>query len=222
MSSGPREEHSETEALRALYRRLQGPGDQGCPPSEILVQLVVGDATGEERARLVDHVVACRRCSEDYAMLRETHAAASRELAVPSRVSRATRGRLAALAAVCLLGLAGILLVSRQQPHEGAVRSLAAPEPGTRVTPRAGATLGEAPTAFSWPQQRDATSYQVRLFDAAGRGLWQGPTTPSPQAALPEEVRRRLGSGSFFWTVEVETRLGKERLGPFPFNLAPP
>lgn len=219
--TGPREENSETEALRRIYRRLQGPGDQRCPPPEILVQLVLGEATDERRSGLADHVVACRRCSEDYAMLRETHAAASRELAVPPRDSRAPRGRLAAIAAVCLLGLAGILLVSRQQHHESAVRSLGTPEPGARVTPRAGAALVEAPTAFSWPQQRDAASYQVRLFDAAGKGLWQSPKTPSPQAALPEEVRRRLGSGSFFWTVEVETRLGKERLGPFPFSLAP-
>src|SRR5437762_670503 len=72
----PRARAEERELARA-YRELQQAGSGGCPDAETLAGLVLKDVPPEKREALADHVVSCRRCSEDYQILSRTDVEAS-------------------------------------------------------------------------------------------------------------------------------------------------
>lgn len=58
--------------LRTLYsQRLEGqtPGRQGCVSPDQLAALVLGRGSERRRLTTVDHVMACRYCHGDFALL---------------------------------------------------------------------------------------------------------------------------------------------------------
>ncbi len=179
-----------------------------------MTELAVGDLSGPERERLADHVVACRRCSEQYQILARTHAQA---LGQQSR-TRALLPWITA-AGIAIAAAAGVLIVRSVRP-EDALRGVRG-TPGA-VVPGDGTRLGEPPAILRWPAQPGSEGFRVRLFTSAGDALWEANAGDLQQLAVPESVRSRLRAGqSYFWTVEVQMPLEKQRLGPFTFTLRP-
>jgi hypothetical protein len=180
----------------------------GCPDAEQLAGLLVDELPEGERQRLADHVVGCQRCTTDFRLLRDVHRAArGGQPAARRRVWLA-----AAAAAVVLTVGGGLLLVP---PAPDAIRGT-----GLEPLPADGATLDAAPLELSWAPQPGARGYRVRLYRHDGDLLWEGPTTPAPGVPLPGEARALVAPGeSAFWTVEVDGRVSRRRLGPFWFEV---
>lgn len=205
--------------LRGAYRDLQDPGVKGCPPPDALVALAVGERDAESE-RVADHVVDCRRCSDDMQLLLRTHAETS-----AGQTHRALARSWLFVAAAAAIAIAiGVFLLARR-PSLGPSESVGverggATDYGILVTPHGGAALDRAPEEFVWPPQTGAASYRVRLFDRSGDALWQAEATTASRVSLPSSVRDRLRSGeSYFWTVEVDLASDSRRLGPFPFTM---
>lgn len=213
MSSGSGQDEREIAALRAAYRRLQAGRSESCPQGEALAALVTGEAQGEERLRLADHVTGCRACSADYATLLEVHGLASPEL-----LGRAPRRAVWIAAALFALAIAGTVVVVRSARREEAFRGAAAA--AAAVEPADRAKLARAPSAFRWPVQRGAEGYRVKLFAPSGDALWESDAQNAERVDLPEAVRSRLEAGrSYFWTVEVRLPLERQKLGPYTFTI---
>ena len=207
MSAGSERDDREIEALRAAYHRLQAERSESCPQGEALAVLVTGEAEGEERLRLADHVTGCRACSEDYRTLLEVHAQASGLLR-----PRAPRRTIWIAAAVVALVAAGAVIAVRSGRREDAFRGTSAA--AASVEPADGATLLGAPSDFRWPTQRDAEGYRVKLFAPSGDALWEMDAQKAERVALPEAVRSRLEAGKRgHWTVEVRLPLGARARG---------
>ncbi len=205
----------EDRALSRAYRSTQSSGSQACPPAERLTDLAVGDLLEAERALLADHVVSCRRCTDDLQILQRTHAVAG----VGRRSARA--GWLAAAAAMAVLGI-GVLFAVRSRPAIDTVRG--GPDAGRAagVSPAAGSTLAGPPEVLRWPAQKGAESYRVKLFDRSGRAIWDSGPLTSPPARVPAAARAALRAGeSYFWSVEVARSAETLRLGPYAFALRP-
>jgi hypothetical protein len=206
----------EIAALRAAYRRLQSGRSESCPQGEALATLVTGEAQGEDRLRLADHVTGCRACSADYATLLEVHALASPRL----RGRRSPRAAWIA-AALFALAIAGTVLVVRSARRDEAFRA-AAPPAAASVEPKDGATLTAAPDALQWPARKDAEGYHVKLFTSAGDPVWEADAGKTDRIAIPDAVRAGLAPRrSYFWTVDAQLPFEKQRLGPYSFTLAP-
>ena len=204
--------------LSDAYRRVQEPGSPACPTPEILAGLALGTTAGEERVRVADHVVACRRCSEDVQILLATNREARRELDAPS----GRRRRLAVAAAVVLAVLAGGLLVLRQRAGvESADRG--ARTQATGENPPDASALAEAPARFEWPAAPQAEVYRFKLFRDSGDALWESGPVTEPHVDIPPERRASMEGGrSYYWVVEVDGPLEKARLGPFTFRVSAP
>ena len=202
--------------LSDAYRRVQEPGSPACPTPEILTDLALGTTAGEERARIADHVVSCRRCSEDVQLLLATNREARREPDVPS----GRRRWLAVAAAVVLAVLAGGLVVLRQRAGvESADRGTAMQATG-ELPPNASA-LADPPALFEWPAAPQAESYRFKLFRDSGDALWESDPVTAPHVEIPPERRASMEGGrSYYWVVEVEGPLEKARLGPFTFRVS--
>jgi hypothetical protein len=205
--------------LTDAYRRIQEPGSPACPTPESLTDLALGATLGEERARLADHVVSCRRCSEGVQILLATNREARRELGA----ARSGRLRWLALAAATVLAvLAGGLLVLRQRAGvESADRGAAAQ--AASVIPLDASALVDAPARFEWPAVPQAEGYRVKLFRDSGDALWESDRVTAPHVEIPTERRASIEGGrSYYWVVEVEGPLEKSRLGPFTFRVSAP
>ena len=162
---------------------------------------------------MADHVVACRRCSESHLLLTHAHAFATQK-PDGARVWRPW----AAAAAIALVALAAVWTI-RSSGNREAFRG-AASVPSGEVIPADGTTIGDPPPVLRWPMQREAQSHRVRLFSSAGDPLWEADAGKSREITVPESVRVRLRAGqAYFWTVDVGTPAGTERLGPFAFTL---
>lgn len=206
MNEPPRAEPAA--ALRQAYRELQQAGSGGCPDAETLAGLVLKDVPPETREALADHVVSCRRCSEDYQILSRTHSESHR--------SRRPFLAWAVAAALALFG-AGALFVLRSPPVDETTRGAAKSE---ATTPADGITLPAPPEEFRWPAQAAAEGYRVKLFNPSGEGLWESERVKQNRVGLPPLQRSRMSAGqSYFWVVETEMPLEKMRLGPFRFSL---
>lgn len=209
----PRARAESQELLRA-YRELQLAGSGGCPDAETLAGLVLNDVPPEKREALADHVVSCRRCSEDYQVLSRTHARAA-----PIRRRLDPRGWIAA--AVILFAVAGGVFVARRDRAQTEVTRGAGSSVASLVVPPDGGSLSSAPTEFVWPAQAGAEGYRVKLFGPSGEALWESERVKQNRVGLPPLQRARLSAGqSYFWVVETEMSLEKTRLGPFRFSLS--
>jgi hypothetical protein len=197
--------------LRAVYAAL--PREAGsCPSPEELAALAIGETPEVERARLADHVVACARCAADWRILSETHRESAPQ---PARGIR----WLPIAAAAAVLAIVGFLVFRAVPPRSEAIRGRAAAPQGA-IAPTVGSRLETPPREFSWTPPAGATSQRFRLFDASGKRIWESEPLSGPRTPLPESVGAALPDGAYFWTVDVETAAGAEKLGPFPFDLA--
>jgi len=202
--------------LSAAYRDLQGPGSASCPSAEALAALALGERPAD-RERLADHVVSCRRCSEDMQTLLRTHD----EATAARRPSRAWPWLFAAAAAVLGIIAVGVPLIRRapRAPASGEVERGAG---GTdkRLIPAPGARLDRVPEEFAWPAQEGADAYRVRIFALSGALVWESETRAESRIAFPAAAASSLRKGeTYFWTVEVVPSADHRRLGPFRFSV---
>jgi hypothetical protein len=197
--------------FRDAFRALQTEGSPSCPSDEDLASLVLGDA-GTRRDALADHVVSCRRCAESVGILYDTH----REVSGPSPRAPARRWLSVAAAAVALATL-GVLLARRPDRLPSVDRG-AASRSGAVVPPDR-AALPESPLRLQWPARSGAETYRVKLFRDSGELVWDSGSMTSVSADLPADARERVGTGAYYWIVEIEGPLGKERSGPFSFRV---
>jgi len=211
----PRQE-PETADLRRAYRDLQEAGSPACPAPETLAALATGELEGDERRRVADHVVRCRSCTDSTQILMQTDAeAGGSRRAAGARTARVS-GLLAA--AVAFVVAAGALVWNSARRDE-AVRGNAKEAPAA-VTPADGSTLAQAPAEFRWPARPQAEGYRLKLFASNGDAQWEADAGKAQQLSLPEAERARLQAGKgYFWTVEVQTPLEKQKLGPYSFTL---
>jgi hypothetical protein len=177
-----------------------------------LTALATGELTEAERARLADHVVGCTRCAADWRILSETHRGLS-----PQSGGRLRWFGLAAAAA--MIAVVSLLFLRAPAPRREALRGKI---PGDEVaaSPKAGSRLEAAPREFAWQPPAGAANQRFRLFEASGKRVWESEPLSDAKTTLPEAVAEALPDGTYFWTVEVETAAGAEKLGPFPFDLA--
>jgi hypothetical protein len=197
--------------LRAAYASM--PREAGpCPSPETLAELAIGEVPEAERARLADHIVACARCAADWRILSETHRESS-----PERGARIRWFPIAAAAAV--LAVVGFLVFRPTPPRAETARGRPAALEGA-IAPKPGDRLDAPPRDFVWTPPAGTSSARVRLFDASGRREWESEALKESKTTLPDAVGAALADGSYFWTVDVETATGAEKLGPFPFDLA--
>lgn len=200
--------------LARAYRELQIPGSDQCPDADALAALAVGETPTGEREGLADHVVSCRRCSESYQILTRTHERASRQ----GSGARSLHLGWIAAAAIALVA-AGGLIVFRSARREEALRGSSRETP-VSVAPADGAALANPPAVFRWPPQPHAEGYRVKLFASNGDTLWEEDAGAAHRLEVPEAAKSGLRHGqSYFWTVEVQMPLEKQRLGPFSFTL---
>lgn len=204
---------AEGRELARAYRELQQAGSGGCPDAETLAGLALKDVPPEKREALADHVVSCRRCSEDYQILSRTNAEAA-------PMGRPLAARIWIAAAVILLAVAGGVFVARRDRGETDATRGAGSSTGSLVVPPDGGSLSSVPSEFVWPAQGGADGYRVKLFAPSGDALWESERVKQNRVGLPPLQRSRLSPGqSYFWVVETEMPLEKIRLGPFRFSL---
>ena len=215
-----------SEPWQDAYGHLQAEGTEACPDADRLSALLVDELPERERTELADHVIACRRCSATMRDLMELQREAEPELpaAPKTRAGVLTRWRIAAAAAVVVIGAASSLFLWQSdrivRPGPGAVRG---PAPAaTALQPADGATLAAAPTQFSWPAEEAATGYTVELYDFESTPIWKSPRLDEPQLVLPDEIGTQLRPGHlYYWRVTAEIGIERRESPLHRFSLAP-
>jgi len=204
----------DSDRLQEAYRGLQAAGSEQCPGDEELAGLVLGEGPAERRAALADHVVGCRRCTENARILFEV-----RQETDATAASLPRRRWLTLAAAAAALAVIG-LLIGRQRTAS-IERGL--PLRAAEILPADGAELPSAPDRFRWTRVDQAEGYDVKLYRDAGDLAWESGRETAPEAELPQAARSGLESGrAYYWVVEVDAPAGATRLGPFSFRLAAP
>ena len=198
--------------LHDAFRALQTEGSPSCPPDEELVSLVLGELTGDRRDSLADHVVSCRLCADGVRILYETHREAS-----GARLGAPVRRWISVAAVAAALAIVGVLVVRGPGRAPSAERGTVLQS--VAVVPYDGAVLLEPPSRLQWPSRSGAESYRAKLYRDSGELVWDSGAIVSASTDLPTDVRTRLGTGSYYWVVEIESSLGRERSGPFSFRV---
>ncbi len=210
---------------RAYAEGISAPGP--CPGEAALAALATGELEREERARIADHVVACRRCAADYRTLRDLHRQATLDAggdagsaAVSHPLSPPRRRRRFALALAAGVALAvGATFFWRLAPappaRSGGVPALvSSPQDRTR--------LPAAPSRFAWSAQPDADAYRVELYDADSTLIWESGELERPAADVPAAVAAGLERGrTYYWRVLTRRGIVVEPLPLLEFSIEP-
>jgi hypothetical protein len=190
----------------------------------MIERYVAGMLSEAEGEALECHFLTCARCQSELRL-----AAAVRAVPEVQEASQSTgasqpgaarashlrvagwwpgrRRRIGAVPAAIAAVLAGVLLLQSSPPMQNPARREATPESAIVLTPEV--PIGEVGIVeeFRWTPVTSADLYQVTLYDAAGRVLWQMQTTET-SAALADTLR--LGAGSLYlW--QVDARVGWDR-----------
>ena len=186
------------EDLRAVYQRVTA-GSRTCPDADTLVRAAEGALAGGERESILSHIESCSRCAEDARIAFSAHGAVPRA----GRASRGlpmVRGWLAIAAAAAIVSVGALFLLRKTPPSdEGALRGVA--ESGQRTRPPASAHLPHAPLRLEWENAPKSGEYEIVLFDSESTRIWSSGRIREPRAQLPEDVRRRVGAGTYYWRV---------------------
>jgi hypothetical protein len=221
----------ELAAWTATYRRSQAPGSDRCPSDDLLVLLAEQKLEPAERQRLADHVLGCRRCSRELALLMRVHREAIVNLAGSTPHRGWSWSRVVPLVASAAAVLLGAFLLWHPRPTtllettpetEGSDTALRGRElrSDQALEPQDGATLAEPPQVLSWKPIEAKAAWQVTLFDAHGTRLWRSEPVRGASTTLPAEVITSLQPGQrYFWSVDAQGTAGA-RLGPFSFTLS--
>ena len=166
----------------------------GCPAPEELQRLADRTVNEPERLRLYDHVMACRECHREYALL------ASIEAGRPRRAAP----RWLALAATLLLAVSAGLLWKALTPGQdpGLIRGDAASI--DLLAPDADAVVPDS--RFVWRAGAPGATYRFEVLQEGGVSRYAVLTTDTA-LVLPDSVSLVPGTDYTWWVQIVE--LGK-------------
>jgi hypothetical protein len=225
-----------SEELKQLYRvRTARASRLECPSADAFVNAASGEVNVEERTRLVDHLVSCSDCAQEYQLIFESATNLERDRAVDRPVSSARvrtragwagvlwipRWRVIATLTLLLL-IGGSLVVWRAG---GPAQRLPESVRGARpvlidVQPPDHAVLDAAPRQLAWSPVESADSYRVALFDYLSTPLWESDPTTVPSVAVPDSVRQKLDRGrSAYWRISVRKGIENFRSELFQFSI---
>lgn len=182
--------------LTARYRELmarRSAGDRSeCIPPEGLLELAERTGPDAERVRLLNHVMACEACRQEYELL----------LALVDQRPRKGRFALRPLAVaatiILILGAGALWLTMWDAADPDALRG---PESAvTLVAPEPDQLLAGTPT-FVWHEVDGALEYELELLDRAGNLLFAS-TTRDTVLRLPASASLDAG-GLYSWWVRA-------------------
>ncbi len=212
------------EGLQQAYARAlasRAPGDRAaCPTPEAILGLVQRQGDEEQRLSVLDHVMACAACRQEFELLRAiqragvqaaTEARTPETVAVggaPGRVVGHIRWRgwapIAAAAAVVLvlaLGPGRRLWQPGAEPVRGGGESLALVAPADAAMPSG------APLAFVWHRVPGAERYTLELLTGGGVLALSRTTTDT---TLTLSLPPNLAPGDYRWWVIATAGDGSE------------
>ena len=183
--------HSNDERLRQAYgtaldARAESPRGSH-PEPEALV--AVAERSGSEAVRLevLDHVMSCRACQRDLALIRAGLAAAGRP---PTRSwFRSPSAGLMAIAAMLLLA-AGVRLYTAST---GDIESGPRLRGSSAVATYPVGWLASGDARLAWRPANDAASYRVEVVDEAGTAVVDSTVRDTSLVIADSLVRNRLG-----------------------------
>ena len=187
-----------------------------CPPSEMLVAAAAPDASAEVRERVIDHLVTCSRCAEEFRVLQELglwatdhahlvgeSARAQVATATPRTSSRRFGSMWAyATAAVLTLAVAALeLQVQRLQRENGALADRAQAAATTASTAAPAPAPSAALETRIADQQRTIADLEQRLRAA------DAPDLNAPIIDLePADARRSAGTAARTPAIPADAR----------------
>ena len=181
--------------LRERYQRFlggrQSASREGCPSLEAIDALVARQGPEGQRLALLDHVMACRSCRDEFEQLRVLHAAQDR----PARIRRHLWQ---AAASVALLAGAGMLWRVRQQPAPDQFRGNA---DGVAIVSPIGTAPEEPTLQFVWHAVPGVATWRFELFDADGGAVLVSASSSDTTFFLPDSVSLQPGR-SYAWRVQ--------------------
>jgi hypothetical protein len=182
---------------QALERRRASADD--CVSPEELLALVRRQGSEQRRLELLDHVMGCKACHQEFELLRalESAGARSSESALPRSIGR--RWTPLALAASLLLAVGvGLMVRNRSQAGDetrAGGHGLVLLAPPTEIRPAASVT-------FAWRPLAGSDRYRLELLDSKG-GIVLSQLTPDTVLSIPG---RRLSPGATYrWWVRDAT-----------------
>jgi hypothetical protein len=191
----------------ALERRGQT-DDTSCPDPEALLSLAEGAGPEAERLEVLDHVMSCSTCRQEFELLRALAVARPRE-------RNWLRSWMAAAASVVLLAGAGYAVWWQMGPGDTVYRGadsgveLVAPESGGSV---------DGDVQFVWRGESGAFEYVLEILDPDGGSLLRRTTADTLVIVhLPDHPGL---SGSVRWWVRARLDDGTEKVSETrPLNL---
>lgn len=204
------------ERLRALHERLlarRRPADRtGCPGADALVALVERRLPEARRVALLDHVMGCLACREDFDLVR-----AFVEQGEKLQPKRTPSWLPLAAAAVLAVG-AGSVWLALRPGGEGPARGGGV---GLELVAPSGAVSSAAARRLVWRAQPDAVRYDLEVLDGAGTVLHAAATTDTT-AAVPQSVALLPGIDYRWWVVARLADGSERRAEVRAFRVAAP
>lgn len=198
-----------------MKNKLPSPENQkGCPDPARLVDLLNGQLSRRKAGKVIDHVLGCPGCREEFKLVLGFLRAERTLLEELSRLKEVREGaarfsqrfflgrwswRAVSLVAAGLLAFVLIFstLVFRQ-PEKYRADSFS----GVKLVEPSHPKLSRSRPFFQWEAFPGADSYRLGLFDEDLSPIWTSPRVETTEIVLPAEVIGRLVSGkAYFWMV---------------------
>lgn len=196
----PDQERDLRAAYREWTRQREDPERASCPEPERILGLVEGTGSEEERLPVLDHVMQCEGCRQEFDMLRAVHQARpQKRLGIPPWLSLA-----ASVVLLCGIGYGAWAYGGRNAPSRlrGSGESLGL------LNPSEGSFSGDTLT-FIWASQRGAVGYTLEIMDGDGRSLFSRETGDT---VVTLDLRRLPAlEGALRWWVLAQGGDGVER-----------
>jgi hypothetical protein len=190
------------ETLRELYGEamdLSAPRERdSCPSLEHLSAVVEGTVPEHERLELMDHVMACRTCQEEFELFRALKVARK----TPSRRWRPY----AVAASLVLIGGSAALWATTSRYSTSSPVYRSSPDFLTLVSPADGRRIG-LPAVLTWHSVAGATRYRIELLDSQGSPAFTGQTTDTALHIRPQGA---VAAGEYRWFVTASMADGTE------------
>jgi hypothetical protein len=238
--------------LQQLYQQATSRSSQGkehCLTPETLTQVAMGELPQTERDKVVDHLMACSDCVQEYRALQELERLLEHKVEpqhsppelhkpvlVKRRVTRSARWPLSfgviawrqrwreiAVAVACILvvGLSSYLWWSARPPDDSLRNERGVLAPTMKVEPPDGVVLARPPDRLVWPGYESADGYRATLYDHESTPIWESSQVERTSVSIPESVRKVMQPGGiYYWRIFIVGEFDRRQSGLFQFRLA--
>ncbi len=208
-------------AYAALLARQSGGDRSRCVTPDQLRNLLDREGQEVERLELLDHVMSCGSCHQEYKLLRAA-------MSPPTLMRRLIRFRLETAAGLLLIIVAGALWLQTGKRLTGPMGLGRDPKPVVLVSP-VGSTPLRDNIVLLWRRVEGAADYEIELRDEDGLVLFTVSTSDTA-LPLPDSISLLRGH-SYSWSVRAElprgSRYGSAKIliepdtGQLPFDSSP-